>query len=87
MEQLIYTAHYDRDVKEGSPRKGWVKVGLIADLSVLTTDSVERQTTILKEAWSTNWSTMLTNKDSVDQIVSAIDSVRSEIKLVLSSLE
>ena len=87
LEQLIYIAHYDGDVKEGSPRKGWVKVGLIADLSVLTTDSVERQTTILKNVWSTHWSTMINDKDSVDQIVKAIDSVRSEIKLVLSSLE
>ena len=87
LEQLIYIAHYDGDVKEGSPRKGWVKVGLIADLSVLTTDSVERQTTILKKVWSAHWSTMINDKDSVDQIVKAIDSVRSEIKLVLSSLE
>ncbi len=87
LEQLIYIAHYDGDVKEGSPRKGWVKVGLIADLSVLTTDSVERQTTILKKVWSAHWSTMIYDKDSVDQIVKAIDSVRSEIKLVLSSLE
>ena len=87
LEQLINTAHYDRDVKEGSPRKGWVKIGLIADLSVLTTESVERQAATLKETWSANWSTMVNSKDSVDQIVSAIDSVRSKIKLVLSSLE
>jgi len=87
LEQLIYTAHYDSDLKEGSPRKGWVKVGLIADLSVLTTDSVERHAATLKDVWSAHWSTMINNRDSVDQIVRAIDSVRSEIKLVLSSLE
>lgn len=87
LEQLIYIAHYDGDIKEGSPRKGWVKVGLIADLSVLTTDSVERQTAILKKVWSEHWATMINNRDSVDQIVKAIDSARSEIKLVLSSLE
>lgn len=87
LEQLIYTAHYDGDLKEGSPRKGWVKVGLIADLSTLTTDSVHKQADRLKKVWSVHWSTMNNNKDSIDQIVSAIDSVRSEIKLVLSSLE
>lgn len=87
LEQLIYLAHYDGDVKEGSPRKGWVKVGLIADLSVLTTDSVERQATALKKVWSVHWSTMIDNQDSIDQIVRAIDSVRSEIKLLLISLE
>ena len=87
LEQLIYTAHYDGDVKEGSPRKGWVKVGLIADLSVLTTDSVETKALALKETWSTHWSTMATNKESVDKIVNAIDSVRSELKQILNSLE
>lgn len=87
LEQLIYTVHYDGDIKEGSPRKGWVIVGLIADLSVLTAEPVEKETATLKKVWSTHWSTMINNKDSVDKMVKAIDSVRTEIKLLLSSLE
>lgn len=87
LEQLIYTAHYDNDLKEGSPRKGWVKVGLIKDLSALTTHSLEIQANTLHTTWSTHWNTMSANKDSVDQIISAIDSIRAEIKKVLSSLE
>ena len=87
LEQLVYTAHYDGDVKEASPRKGWVKVGLISDLSVLTTDSVTDQTNLLKKVWGAHWDAMVNNKDSVDKIVSAIESVRSEIKRVLISLE
>ena len=87
LEQLVYTAHYDGDLKEGSPRKGWVKVGLVGDLSVLTSESVERQAASLKKVWSEHWNTMTNNTDSVDRIVNAIDAVRSEIKLVLSSLK
>ena len=87
LEQLIYTAHYDGDTKEGSPRKGWVKVGLIADLSVLASASVQRQAAGLKQVWTEHWSTMVTNKDSIDNIVAAIDSVRSEIKQVLRALD
>ena len=87
LEQLVYTAHYDGDVKEGSPRKGWVKVGLVADLSVLTTHSVEKEAIALKNVWGAHWNTMVNNKGSVDRIVGAIDSVRVEIKQVLSSLE
>ena len=87
LEQLIYIAHYDGDIKEGSPRKGWVKVGLITDLSVLTDDSVVKQATNLKNVWSEKWETMPDNKNSVDQIVKAIDSVRAEIKQVLNALE
>ncbi len=87
LEQLIYTAHYDRDLKEGSPRKGWVKVGLIVDLSMLTSSEVSEQSSLLKQIWSDNWSSISTEKQSVDQIVVAIDSVRSEIQILLGSLQ
>lgn len=87
LEQLVYTAVYDNDLDEGSPRKGWVKVGLIADLSVLTGYSVEDKASHLKQVWSENWSTMTSNKVSTEAIVQAIDSVRSEIKTVLESLD
>ncbi|MFK8067285.1 MAG: hypothetical protein AB8D52_03490 [Gammaproteobacteria bacterium] len=87
LEQLVYAAHYDKDTQEGNPRKGWVKVGLINDLSVLTTTSVENQADKLKEIWAVNWDKMTDDQNSVDQIVKAIDSVREEIKLTLSSLE
>ena len=52
LEQLIYTAHYDGDLKEGSPRKGWVKVRLIEDLSAITDSSIENKARILKETWA-----------------------------------
>jgi len=43
LEQIIYAAHYDKDTKEGSPRKGWVKIGLIVDLDSLISKSSEEQ--------------------------------------------
>jgi len=87
LEQLIYTAHYDGDINEGSPRKGWVTVGLIVDLSALTDEAVSEESLALKKVWSTNWNTMATSRESVDQIVKAIDSVRNQIKDLLGSLE
>ena len=87
LEQLIYTAYYDKDIKEGSPRKGWVIVGLIVDLSAITDTTVKRQSVALKAAWSKNWSTVAASRNSVDEIVEAIDSVRTDIKKLLSSLE
>jgi len=87
LEQLVYTAHYDKDLKEGSPRKGWVKVGLINDLSALTKPSVQAKANGLQQVWEAHWSTMVDDPSSVNQIVSEVDSVRSEIKQVLSSLE
>tara|TARA_R110002050_G_scaffold57423_3_gene128890 strand:- start:46319 stop:46750 length:432 start_codon:yes stop_codon:yes gene_type:complete len=87
LEQLIYTAYYDGNTLESSPRIGWVKVGLIGDLSALTDQSVEKSSTILKASWSAHWNTLTTNQDSVDALVIAIDSVRTEIKGLLTSLE
>lgn len=87
LEQLVYSAHYDGDEQEGNPRKGWVKVGLIEDLSMLTTDSVQAQAAALKTVWTDNWATMMDDRHSADQIVSAIDSTRTELKRVLTSLE
>lgn len=87
LEQLVYAAHYDNDPIEGNPRKGWVKVGLIADLSTLTTNSVTGKTDDLKKTWALRWETMPKNKMSLDQIVSAIDAVRAEIKKVLRALD
>ena len=87
LEQLVYSAHYDGDEQEGNPRKGWVKVGLIEDLSMLTTDSVQAQAAALKTVWTDNWATMMDDRHAADQIVSAIDSTRTELKRVLKSLE
>lgn len=87
LEQLVYAAHYDRDKDEGNPRKGWVKVGLISDLSVLTTEPVEKRAATLKDVWASSWNTMHADKGSVDTIVAAIDSLRAEVKLVMKSLE
>ena len=87
LEQLVYSAHYDGDEQEGNPRKRWVKVGLIKDLSMLTTDSVQAQAAALKTVWTDNWATMMDDRHSADQIVSAIDSTRTELKRVLTSLE
>jgi len=86
LEQLIYVAHYDGDDKTASPRKGWVKVALIADLSVLTSAPVTKQSLTLKTVWSQHWQLMLKNEDSVVEIVNAIDAVRFEIKQTLHLL-
>ncbi len=87
LEQLVYAAFYDGDTKEGNPRKGWVTVGLIGDLSILTNDKVKTKAIELNKIWLAHWEKMPTNQRSVNQIVAAIDSVRDEIKHLLNSLE
>lgn len=87
LEQLIYTAVYDHDIKEGSPRKGWVKVGLVNDLSITVSKDVRGRAEALREVWGENWNTMLTDASAAEKIVKAIDDMREDIKKVLVSLE
>ena len=44
LELIVFAAHYDNNKIDGSPRKGWVKVNLIHDLSYLAVDKVHLKT-------------------------------------------
>ena len=87
LEQLVYSAHYDKNSLEGSPRKGWVKVGLTVDLSVLTTSKVKDSALKLKDVWSSHWQSIENNEQSVQSVVYAIEGSRTQIKELLQSLE
>lgn len=87
LEQLVYVAHYDNNLIEGSPRKGWIKVGLVNELSVVAGVGVESRAKDLKSVWSEHWQSMPEEEASVDQIVKAIDATRLEIRFVLQALE
>jgi hypothetical protein len=87
LEQLIYAAHYDGDFQQGSPRKGWVLVGLINDLSTLTDTAVADKSDELKRLWSGSWDKIGHDQAAVDALVSSIDEVRAELKRLLISLD
>lgn len=86
LEQIVYSAHYEKDLKEGNPRIGWVKVGIIQDLSIICFHEDSMQTKQLYKTWKKNWSLMHTNRESVDEIVNSIDEVRKELRQVLLNL-
>lgn len=87
LEQVIYAAHYDQNQVEGSPRKGWVKIGLVRDLSVLISPQVDAQSMQLKTLWNNGWSQLKNDEKIVRQLVDKIDDVRSTIKIELSNLQ
>ena len=86
LERVVYAAHYDKDQINGNPRKGWVKVGLIVDLSYLIDDSVKVKAYILRQEWQKNWQIMHEDRQATNQLINVIDETRNEIKRVLSSL-
>ncbi|MCP4410553.1 MAG: hypothetical protein GY807_22980 [Gammaproteobacteria bacterium] len=87
LEQLVYSAHYDKDEKAGNPRMGWIMVGLVVDLSSLVSISVQNKAHVLRTVWQENWQVMAEDRGATDGIVSAINEVRVEIKSVLRTLQ
>lgn len=86
-EQVLYSAYYDKNSIEGSPRTAWVKIGLITDLSQLISKPVEVKAKKLQENWKDNWEKVPNDENSVNQLVLELDNVRKEIKKQLETLE
>ncbi len=87
LEQVVYAAHYDQDAERGNPRDGWVKVGLINDLSGSCSEAVENSAADLKQVWSDNWSRLAEQREAANTVVAAIDHTRAEVQGVLRSLD
>lgn len=87
LEGIVYAAHYDQDPVAGNPRKGWIKVNLIKDLSMITESEVEASAQRLKQKWQTNWQSVPGSEPSAVAVVEAIDSTREEVRLLLSKLD
>lgn len=87
LEQNIYASHYDKDAKEGSPRIGWIKIGLINDLSTLINDDVTQKSQWLKESWQVRWALVEQDTQAVEHLIADIEKVRVSIKNVLKTLQ
>ena len=86
LEQIVYASHYEKDDKIGNPRTGWVKVGIITDLSLICFQEKNMQTQILHTTWKNKWESMKNNRESANNIVKSIDNVRVKIREVLKNL-
>lgn len=86
LEQIIYAYHYDDNLVEGSPRKGWVKVGLINDLSQLISNEVVVEAERLNMVWQKNWSQLQESEEKAQQIVAQLEVVRDATKQALKKL-
>ena len=71
----------------GSPRHGWVKIGLISDLSMRIDPQVEAAADQLKDNWSGSWGRINSDRAAVDELVLDIDGVRGEIQRVMVDLD
>ncbi len=86
-EQVLYASHYDGNPVEGSPRLGWVKMGLINDLSMLISADASESAAALKESWAGDWPVVPSDRDVVDALVVDVDAVRATVKTRLAELD
>ncbi|BAJ01243.1 hypothetical protein [Shewanella violacea] len=87
LEGIIYAAYYDNDPLAGNPRKGWIKVNLIADLSMITEAQLQQATQQLKQAWQLHWDSIDDDETSVNEVIARIDDTREQVRLLLLKLE
>ena len=86
-QQLIYVGYHDKDLVAGNPRKGWVKVLLINDLSNLTTASIEKKAEDLLAVWSSCSEIYHDDRAELNRLDDSIEFIRMEIKSVLKTLD
>ena len=86
-EQVLFSAHYDQDEVSGNPRLGWIKIGLVVDLSGLISPEVETSAVRLKQRWNDNWSTIQASQNDISFMTDQIDEVRATIKTKLADLD
>jgi len=87
LEQNVYAAYYDENKVIGNPRIGWVKVGLINDLSSLVSEPVASHAAQLKVSWQNNWVNIPEQESAVKNVVNSIERVRETIKNELKQLQ
>lgn len=87
LEQLVYAAHYDQNPELGNLRTGWVKVGLVRDLSMLSTEPVQKASAQLASSWQQHSDNLPSSRAATDQIIIASDAVRAAIKQSLIHLQ
>lgn len=87
LESIVYAAHYDKDPILGSPRNGWVKVNLIADLSMITEPELSLAANNLKQSWQSNWEQVASDEASAQAVVTKIDATRAKVRQLLTQLD
>ena len=87
LQQVIFYSHYDKDLKQGNPRRGWTYILVMDDLSQLMPEPVPQQAQALHQTWQDNWEGLGQDQAKVEKINQSIDRVRLAVQQVLHDLE
>jgi len=86
MQQVVYHAHYDRDLARGNPRTGWVYVATISDFSMTMPEPVPARAHELLQAWRDHWEKIGTDEADADAVSNAVERCRAAVVERLKTL-
>jgi len=87
LQQVVFHAHYDRDLDKGNPRIGWAYVLTINDLASVLPDPMQDAAAALQQVWGDNWEGMTDSAPSLNVIMQSLDATRGQTLELLRSLE
>jgi len=80
LQLIVDHAHYDKNQELGNPITGWGRVALIEDLSAVLPAPLPEKSIHLKQTWSTHWEGLGDENVHAEQITTAIQSMRNEVR-------
>lgn len=88
LQQVVFYNYYDNDKQnKGNPRTAWSYVLTIEDLSSLLKQPLLQSSKKLHVIWNDNWEDLASSQQSLDAVLAAIDTVRTDTLKLLESLE
>jgi hypothetical protein len=88
LQQVVFYNYYDNDSQnKGNPRTAWSFVLTIEDLSSILQQPLPQSSKELHIVWNDNWEDLDSSQESLDAVLAAIDTVRTDTLKLLDSLE
>lgn len=87
LQQIVFHHHFDQDIQDkGNPRTGWAYVLTVQDLSAILNDPLPKEADELKQVWGANWEKLESSRESVEEVLDALDGMREATKNLLREL-
>jgi hypothetical protein len=86
LQLIVDTATYSPNPSKKDAIQGWVSVNLILSLSQLMSNDIEKKAVLLKQSWTSNWSSLYKGELANQQITIVNSALVKTVRAHLISL-